>query len=95
MRLGTVIGSVWSTRKNDKLTGIKLLIIRPINICNKDEKICPIIAADQIGAGIGETVLMVGGSSARMLFGDQQTPIDTAVIGIVDDKELDDKPTEL
>ena len=48
----------------------------------------PIIAADTIGAGVGETVIYVGGSSARSAAGDMSVPVDATVVGIVDDQEL-------
>ena len=49
----------------------------------------PIVAADIIGAGVGETVLVVGGSSARSAAGDMSIPVDATVVGIVDDQEID------
>lgn len=88
MRVGKVIGNIWATRKDAKLSGLKLLIIKPINYLNEKEISEPIIAADIIGAGIGETVIITTGSSARSAINDIQTPIDAAVIGIVDDKEI-------
>ena len=88
MKVGKVIGNIWATRKDEKLSGIKLLIVSPINYLNEKENITPIIAADIIGAGIGEIVLLTSGSSARAAVGDVSIPIDAAVIGIVDDKEI-------
>lgn len=88
MRVGKVIGNIWATRKDAKLSGLKLLIIKPINYLNEQAISEPIIAADIIGAGIGETVIITTGSSARSAINDIQTPIDAAVIGIVDDKEI-------
>ena len=48
----------------------------------------PIVAADMIGAGVGETVIIVGGSSARSAVGDMSVPVDATVVGIVDDQEI-------
>ncbi|WP_070000605.1 EutN/CcmL family microcompartment protein [Cellulosilyticum sp. I15G10I2] len=90
MIVGRVIGNVWATRKDERLTGIKLLIVMPINYNDKNEKQMPLIAADQIGAGIGEKVIMVTGSSARHAAGDSQTPIDVSVVGIIDGEEIMD-----
>lgn len=88
MRVGKVIGNIWATRKDAKLSGLKLLIIKPINYLNEKEISQPIIAADIIGAGIGEIVIITTGSSARSAIDGIDTPIDAAVIGIVDDKEI-------
>ena len=49
----------------------------------------PLVAADTIGAGVGETVIVVGGSSARNAAGDVSIPVDATVVGIVDDLEID------
>jgi ethanolamine utilization protein EutN len=89
MRIAKVIGNVWATRKEEKLAGIKLLIVQPMNIIDGTNEKNPIIAADIIGAGIGETVIIVGGSSARGAAGSLDIPVDATVIGIVDDHEID------
>lgn len=89
MKIAKVIGNIWATRKEDKLAGIKLLIVQPINIVDGSKDKIPIVAADIIGAGIGETVLIVGGSSARGAAGGLDIPVDATVVGIVDDQEID------
>lgn len=89
MKIAKVIGNIWATRKEDKLSGIKLLIVQPINIIDGSKDKTPIVAADIIGAGIGETVLIVGGSSARGAAGGLEIPVDATVVGIVDDHEID------
>ncbi|MGB4661923.1 MAG: EutN/CcmL family microcompartment protein [Mobilitalea sp.] len=89
MRVGRVIGTIWATRKEEKLAGLKLLIIQPINIINGANDKTPIVAADIIGAGVGEIVIFVGGSSARGAAGGSDIPVDATVVGIVDDKEID------
>ena len=89
MQVGIVIGTIWATRKEERLSGLKLLIIKPVNILNEQEQATPYVAADIIGAGVGETVLVVAGSSARGAAGDTAIPVDAAVVGIVDDKEID------
>lgn len=88
MRFGKVIGNIWSTRKEERLSGLKLLVIQPLNILDGSPDRAPIIAADMIGAGVGETVIVVGGSSARSAVGDMGVPVDATVVGIVDDQEL-------
>lgn len=89
MRIGKVIGNIWATRKEDKLSGLKLLIIQPINVITDSIDLAPIVAADIIGAGVGEKVIFVSGSSARGAIGDMQTPVDATVVGIVDGLEID------
>ena len=63
--------------------------MQPINILDGSKDKTPIVAADIIGAGVGETVLVVGGSSARSAAGDMSIPVDATVVGIVDDQEID------
>lgn len=88
MRVAKVIGTIWATRKDERLNGLKLLILQPKDILEDDEDGTPLVAADVIGAGVGETVLVVGGSSARTAAGDKNIPVDATVVGIVDDLEL-------
>lgn len=80
MIIGKVIGSVVSTRKNENLVGSKFMIVEPIE-GNKEK----IIAIDNIGAGIGEYVLVALGSAARIGCGKETSPIDAAIVGIIDD----------
>lgn len=89
MKIGRVIGNIWATRKEERLAGLKLLIVQPLNIIDGSKDKVPIIAADIIGAGIGEIVILVGGSSARGAAGGMEIPVDATVVGIVDDKEID------
>ena len=88
MKVAKVIGKIWSTRKDEKLRSYKLLVVQPINLLTGAKEAAPIIAADTIGAGVGETVIYVGGSSARSAAGDMSVPVDATVVGIVDDQEL-------
>jgi len=89
MKVGKVIGNIWATRKEPLLEGYKLLLVQPINIIDGSKDRVPIVAADIIGAGIGETVIYVGGSSARNAAASSDTPVDATIVGIVDDLELD------
>ena len=85
-----LIDNIWATRKEATLTGMKLLIVQPIDILQDDEPIgTPIVAADMIGAGMGETVIIVTGSTARVATGTAEASVDATVVGIVDDKEFD------
>ena len=65
MQVAKVIGNIWATRKDQRLAGLKLLLVQPINPLTGGLDRVPMVAADIIGAGVGETVLVVGGSSAR------------------------------
>ena len=87
MWVGKVIGTLVATPKDDSLTGCKLLFVQPIKFYENQARV-PVIAVDRIGAGTGETVLVVAGSSARLLLGNNQAAVDAAIIGIVDNIEL-------
>jgi len=80
MLIGKVVGSVVATRKNDKLTGSKFLIIEAMHGCEPNR----VVAVDNVGAGIGEIVLVALGSAARVCLDNPQTPVDATVVGIVD-----------
>ncbi len=89
MLFGKVVGKVWSTRKESRITGLKLLIVQPLDPSQKPYGNV-LIAGDQIGAGIGELVVVVEGSSARTAIPEQELPVDAVVIGIIDNIELDE-----
>lgn len=89
MKIGKVIGSIWATRKEERLKGYKLLLVQPVNIIDNSRDKVPIVAVDKIGAGVGDTVIFVCGSSARDAAGDNATPVDATITGIVDDLEVD------
>ena len=86
MKVAKVIGNIWATRKEEKLAGLKLLLVQPLDVLTGKAERPPIVAADIIGAGVG---LVVGGSSARSAAGDMSIPVDATVVGIVDDQEID------
>ena len=90
MILARVVGTIVATRKDPRLEGKKLLIIKPITPEGKDEG-SYLIAVDSVGAGFRETVIAVTGSSARLADGCKDRPVDTAIIGIVDTISLDKK----
>lgn len=83
MILARVIGTVVATRKDPKLVSNKLLVARPMDPHGKPEGV-PLVAVDTVDAGVGDTVLIVSGSSARMAAGLKDCPIDAAIVGIVD-----------
>jgi microcompartment protein CcmK/EutM len=88
MKLAKVIGTVVATQKDRGLVGRKLLVVRDLKV---DGSVAEgfAIAVDAVGAGVGETVLTVSGSSSRLTAVTQDTPVDTAIIGIVDTVEAD------
>jgi ethanolamine utilization protein EutN len=92
MILARVVGTIVATRKDPRLEGKKLLILKPISPDGKDES-GYVIAVDSVSAGVRDTVMAVAGSSARMAEGCKDRPIDTAIIGIVDTISLDEKKT--
>ena len=83
MLIGKVVGSVVSTRKNDKLIGNKFMIVELVD--SMSEKAKQLIAIDNIGAGIGEYVLVAQGSAARVGCDMKDAPVDAAIVGIIDD----------
>lgn len=88
MQLGRVIGTVWATRKDPKLTGLKFLIVRHLDF-DTTEKDGFTVAVDSVGAGVGEVVLTAAGSSARLTLATDGTPVDAVIMAIVDKVDLD------
>ena len=89
MILGRVVGTIVATRKDPRLEGKKLLILKPISPEGKDET-GYVIAVDTVSAGYRERVIAVSGSSARLAEGCKDIPVDSAIVGIVDDLQLDE-----
>ena len=90
MILAKVVGTVVATRKDDRLISAKLLVSRPIDPTGKPEG-SYLVAVDTVDAGVGETVLIVSGSSARMAAGLKDCPVDAAIVGVIDHIEIDKK----
>ena len=84
MILAKVVGTVVATRKDERLVSHKLLVVQPIDPRGKARG-THIVAVDTVDAGFGETVLVVSGSSARMAATLKDTPVDAAIVGIVDE----------
>ena len=89
MLLAKIVGTVVATRKDPRLEGSKLLLARSIDPSGKIEG-GYLVAIDTVDAGVGETVLIVSGSSARMAAGLKDCPVDAAIVGIVDHVEVAD-----
>ena len=87
MILAKIVGTVVATRKDERLVSNKLLIARQADPRGKADG-AYLVAVDTVDAGIGETVLIVSGSSARMASGMKDCPVDAAVVGIVDTVQI-------
>ena len=83
MLIGKVVGSVVSTRKCENLVGSKFMIVDVVEHMQSGAR--QLIAIDKIGAGIGEYVLVAQGSAARIGSGMPDSPVDAAIVGIIDD----------
>ena len=91
MQLARVKGNVVSTTKAEKLNGLKLLIVKPIDIETFEEKGGIIVAIDAVGAGEGEVVMLVGGSSSRQTSVTDGKPTDMSIVAIIDSVDLEGK----
>ncbi len=87
MKMGRVVGSVVATRKDDKLEGLKLLLVRDLDVDLAPEK-GYVVAVDAVGAGAGEVVLYATGSSARQTDLTDNRPVDAVIMAIVDEYDV-------
>lgn len=83
MIIGKVVGSLFSTRKSEKLIGNKFMIVEPVESMRGAEE--RLVAIDIIGAGIGEYVMVAQGSAARIGCDMSDAPVDAAIVGIIDE----------
>ncbi len=90
MILGRVVGNIVATRKDPRLEGFKLLVVKPVAPDGKEES-GYVIAVDTVQAGNRELVIVVSGSSARMADGCKDKPVDASIVGIVDSVRLDER----
>jgi ethanolamine utilization protein EutN len=89
MQLAKVIGDVVVTRKDDTLTGIKLLVLQPIGADGSNVG-RTLVAVDAVGSGVGETVFFVRGKEASFPFYPTEVPADAGIVGIVDHYDIDE-----
>ena len=87
MFLARVRGTVVSTSKDERLIGFKLMVVQRIGIDDEFVSL-PQVAVDTVGAGVGETVIVTGGSSARYATARPEAPVDSTIVGIVDSVEI-------
>lgn len=88
MLICKVVGHVWATKKEENLNGLKLMVVQELEGGSR-RKGQTFVAADVVGAGIGERVLTVSGSTARKAFGRDDVPVDCAIVAIIDSLEVD------
>ncbi|MEG0256987.1 MAG: EutN/CcmL family microcompartment protein [Christensenella sp.] len=91
MQIARVKGTVVSTNKAEKLLGLKLLLVKPIDIETFEEKGGIIVAIDAVGAGEGEIVMCVGGSSSRQTEITDNKPVDQSIVAIIDSIDVNGK----
>ena len=84
MILGRVIGEVWATRRETRLEGRKLLVVRPHGVYEPAFDGQHLVAIDDVHAGVGDDVIVCLGAPARWSAGGQDMPVDAAVWGVVD-----------
>jgi len=96
MLLGKVVGNVWATKKDESLEGLRFLLINPFRL-DRARSTEVVVAADPIGAGVGETVIVAFGRAARHAIGrGQDVGYQVAVVGIVDQLSIEGgEPLEL
>ena len=88
MQLARVKGTVVSTNKAEKLNGLKLQLIKPIDIETRQEKGGLLVAIDAVGAGEGEVVMVVRGSSSRQTAVTEGKPVDLSIVAIIDSVDV-------
>ena len=88
MQIARVTGTLVATRKEPTLEGLKLLVVRPCDVAGNPIG-APFVAADGVGAGVGEVVLLAAGSSARQTEATKDRPVDAVIMAIVDLLEVD------
>ncbi|MGA9364354.1 MAG: EutN/CcmL family microcompartment protein [Bacteroidota bacterium] len=89
MFLGKVVGTVWATRKDEQLVGMKLQIVKHVDLDYK-LKDTFVVAVDTVQAGVGDVVLVATGSSARQTTVTKNKPIDAVIMAVVDKLDVGD-----
>jgi ethanolamine utilization protein EutN len=88
VQIGRVIGDIVATRKDENLSGLKLLLVQPLSPDHQPAG-KPLVAADAIGAGVGENVFFVRGKEASFPFYPVEAPVDAGIVGIIDRWDLE------
>lgn len=90
MLIALVIGTVVASRKHERLVGSKIQIVQPLEPDGKTPRGETLVAVNAVGAGVGELVLVVQGSSARKALDNESSPVDATIIGIIDQVDVED-----
>lgn len=88
MLIAKVIGSVWATQKSEQLRGLRILVVQPLDRQQRPAG-NPIAAVDTLGAGKGQLVLLVTGSSAQRVVPNIPVPIDAATVSVIDNLDIE------
>lgn len=89
MFLGKVVGTVWATRKDEELVGMKFQIVKHVGL-DYTTKDTFVVAVDTVQAGVGDVVLVCSGSSARQTTLTKNKPVDAVIMAIVDKLDVTD-----
>lgn len=89
MLVAKIIGTVVATRKHELLVGSKLQVVQPLECRTGNPQGEPFVGVDTVGAGAGEHVIVVRGSGARLAVDNEQCPVDAAIIGIIDQIDIE------
>jgi len=89
MFLGKVVGTIWATRKDEELVGMKFQIVKHLGIDYK-VKDTFVVAVDTVQAGVGDVVLVCSGSSARQTAVTKNKPVDAVIMAVVDKLDIED-----
>jgi microcompartment protein CcmK/EutM len=87
MILGKVVGTIWATRKDEEMVGMKLQIVKHVDLDYK-LKDSFVVAVDTVQAGVGDIVLVVSGSSARQTAATKNKPVDAVIVAVVDKLDI-------
>jgi microcompartment protein CcmK/EutM len=87
MILGKVVGTIWATRKDEEMVGMKLQIVKHIDLDYK-LKDSFVVAVDTVQAGVGDIVLVTSGSSARQTAVTKNKPVDAVIVAVVDKLDI-------
>ncbi|MEM3341989.1 MAG: EutN/CcmL family microcompartment protein [Thermoplasmata archaeon] len=91
MQLAKIVGTVVCTRKDERMNGMKFLVVQPVGLLDLKPEGKPLVAVDAVGAGESELVLIVSGSSARLTAVTKDRPSDATIMGIVDYIDIEGK----
>jgi microcompartment protein CcmK/EutM len=89
MILGKVVGTVWATRKDEELVGMKFQIVKHVDLDYKVKETF-VVAVDTVQAGVGDVVLVTSGSSARQTNQTKNKPVDAVIVAVVDKLDVAD-----